>query len=255
LCLQLPILAPKLIDLLLQRGEASDGLSMHALPVASLLSEFEIVTPQSSHFGTQRSNFLAELRDQSCQRRALIDIRHGIEEESFHDLLVLESGGRRWTEQLEQNAENRTAWTKLYRRQITGREKQDSPRQEGLIPIGFTRRILVAYRSVSLFCIYPSLLSAPMIEDQLVESLEQNRIAEEQQRPEVHGVLFPALYNVLVNAACVFFAKDDARPLALASSLGTAQEAKEPFARLPLRADVDSTLRLVLDYRDHIQQW
>jgi hypothetical protein len=82
---------------------------MHALPVARLLSEFEILTPQSSHFGTQRSNFVAELRDQPCQRRALIDIRHGIEEESFHDLLVLASSGRRWTEQLEQNAESTTA--------------------------------------------------------------------------------------------------------------------------------------------------
>jgi hypothetical protein len=109
LCLQLPILAPKLFDLLFQGGDASDGLSMHALPVARLLSEFEIVTPQSSHFSPQGSNFLAELRDQPGQRRALIGIRHGIAEEFLHDLLVLASSGRRWTEQLEQNAESTTA--------------------------------------------------------------------------------------------------------------------------------------------------
>jgi len=77
-------------------------------------ARIEILTPPSSHLGTQRSDFLAELRDQPGQRRALVGIRHGIEEESFHELLVLASSWRRWTEQLERNAESTTGWTKLY---------------------------------------------------------------------------------------------------------------------------------------------
>jgi hypothetical protein len=43
--LQLAILAPQLFDFLLQRGNASAGLDMHALPVARLLPQFEILAP------------------------------------------------------------------------------------------------------------------------------------------------------------------------------------------------------------------
>jgi hypothetical protein len=104
--------------------------------------------------------------------------------------------------------------------------------------------------------IHPWLLFAPMIEDQLVESLEQNRIAEEQQWPDALTVLSPSLYYVLIDATqvSILLAKDDALPLALAGNLGTAREPKELFARLRLYADVDSTLRLVFEYRNDIQR-
>jgi hypothetical protein len=62
--LQLPLLTLELFDFLFQRGDAPDGLGVHALPVAGLLAQFAILTPQASHLGTQGSNFLAALRDQ-----------------------------------------------------------------------------------------------------------------------------------------------------------------------------------------------
>ena len=89
--LQLPILAAKLFDFLFQCGDASAGLSMHALPVACLLPQFKILTPQSGDLGTQGSDFLAELGNQLERRRQAIGICNRFEEESFHDSLVLAS--------------------------------------------------------------------------------------------------------------------------------------------------------------------
>ena len=91
--LQLPLLTPELFDFLFQRGDASDGLGMHALPVAGLLTQFETLTPQSSHLGTQGNHFLAALGDQLQRCSQATGICDRFEEKSFHDLLVLVSNG------------------------------------------------------------------------------------------------------------------------------------------------------------------
>jgi hypothetical protein len=87
--LQLPILTPELFDVLFQRSDTPAGLGMHALPVARLLPQFEILAPQPGHLGTQRSDFLAALRDQPQGRSQAVDICARFEEDFFHDLLVL----------------------------------------------------------------------------------------------------------------------------------------------------------------------
>jgi len=49
--LELAFLAFELFDLLLQRGDASEGIAMARLPVSGLLSEFEVLTLQAIDFG------------------------------------------------------------------------------------------------------------------------------------------------------------------------------------------------------------
>src|SRR3954465_5356279 len=49
--LELAFLAFQLFDLLLQRGDAVEGIAMARLPVSGLLSEFEVLTLQAIDFG------------------------------------------------------------------------------------------------------------------------------------------------------------------------------------------------------------
>jgi hypothetical protein len=49
--LELAFLAFELFDLLLQRGDAAEGMAMTMLPISGLLAEFEILTLQAIDFG------------------------------------------------------------------------------------------------------------------------------------------------------------------------------------------------------------
>jgi hypothetical protein len=49
--LKLALLAFELFDLLLQRGDAVEGIAMARLPISGLLTEFEVVALQAIDFG------------------------------------------------------------------------------------------------------------------------------------------------------------------------------------------------------------
>jgi hypothetical protein len=49
--LELALLAFELFDLLLQRGDAVEGIAMTRLPISGLLTEFEVLAPQAIDFG------------------------------------------------------------------------------------------------------------------------------------------------------------------------------------------------------------
>jgi hypothetical protein len=49
--LELALLAFQLFDLLLQRGDAVEGIAMARLPISGLLTEFEVVALQAIDFG------------------------------------------------------------------------------------------------------------------------------------------------------------------------------------------------------------
>jgi hypothetical protein len=49
--LELALLAFELFDLLLQRGDAVEGIAMARLPISGLLTKFEVVALQAIDFG------------------------------------------------------------------------------------------------------------------------------------------------------------------------------------------------------------
>jgi hypothetical protein len=99
--LQLAIFAPEILVLLFQGRDASHGISMPALPIPGLLAQFEVFTPQTGHFGTQLSQFLAEERKLLCHRRPHVNIETGIQKQVFHDLAVLPKTPEGWEGQLD----------------------------------------------------------------------------------------------------------------------------------------------------------
>jgi hypothetical protein len=49
--LELAVLTFELFDLLLQRGDAVEGIAMPRLPISGLLAEFEVLALQAIDFG------------------------------------------------------------------------------------------------------------------------------------------------------------------------------------------------------------
>src|SRR5207245_8907261 len=58
--LQFPVLATEVFDFGFQLRDAPARLSMHALPVTGLLTQFEILAPHPCHFSTYLSNLVTE---------------------------------------------------------------------------------------------------------------------------------------------------------------------------------------------------
>jgi hypothetical protein len=77
------------------------GIRMPALPIPSLLPQFEVFTPQTSHLGTQLSQFLAEERKRLRDRRPDVQFETGFQKQVFHDLAFLPTTPTRWKGQLE----------------------------------------------------------------------------------------------------------------------------------------------------------
>ena len=57
--LELAFFAFEVFDVLLQRGDAAQGIAMTALPISRLLTQFEVLALQGLDFGTQPGHFLA----------------------------------------------------------------------------------------------------------------------------------------------------------------------------------------------------
>src|SRR5207245_3424953 len=62
--LQLANLTAKLFVLLFQRRHTPHGIGVSALPIPGLLPQFQLLTPQTSHFGAQLIHFRQKPRDQ-----------------------------------------------------------------------------------------------------------------------------------------------------------------------------------------------
>jgi hypothetical protein len=67
--LELAFLAFELFDLLLQRGDAVEGIAMTRLPISDLLTEFEILALQAMDSSAELANFAAQVLHQSHQIR------------------------------------------------------------------------------------------------------------------------------------------------------------------------------------------
>ena len=87
--LELADFAAEKLDFLVHFVQALDGSSMHALPIASLLPEFEILPLQACHLGTQ----LVIFRQQPCRRdRRFTDpLQRGCDKHAIHDMPVVPS--------------------------------------------------------------------------------------------------------------------------------------------------------------------
>ncbi len=75
--LELAILTFELFDLLLQRGDAVEGIAMTRLPISDLLTEFEILTLQAMDSSVEHANFPAHVLHQSHQIRGGVARAHG----------------------------------------------------------------------------------------------------------------------------------------------------------------------------------
>ena len=62
--LELAFFTFELFDLLLQCGDASEGIAMATLPISDLLAEFEVLAFQALDFGAEVSDFLVQSRHQ-----------------------------------------------------------------------------------------------------------------------------------------------------------------------------------------------
>jgi hypothetical protein len=62
--LELAFLALEVFDVLLQRGDAAQGIPMTTLPISRLLTQFEVLALQGLDVGTQRGYFLAQVLHQ-----------------------------------------------------------------------------------------------------------------------------------------------------------------------------------------------
>jgi hypothetical protein len=67
--LKLALLAFELFDLLLQRGDAVEGIAMARLPISDLLTESEILALQAMDSSAELANFPAHVLHQSDQIR------------------------------------------------------------------------------------------------------------------------------------------------------------------------------------------
>jgi len=67
--LELAFLALEVFDLLLQCGDAVEGIAMTRLPISGLLTEFEVLALQAIDFGVERADLSAQVLHQSDQRR------------------------------------------------------------------------------------------------------------------------------------------------------------------------------------------
>ena len=67
--LEWAFLAFEWFDLLLQRGDAVEGIAMTRLPISDLLTEFEILALQARDASAERANFPAHVLHQSNQIR------------------------------------------------------------------------------------------------------------------------------------------------------------------------------------------
>src|SRR5262249_217081 len=67
--LELAFLAFELFDLLLQRGDAIEGIAMTRLPISDLLTEFEILALQAMDSSAEFAHFPAHVLHQSDQIR------------------------------------------------------------------------------------------------------------------------------------------------------------------------------------------
>ena len=65
--LELAFLAFELFDLLLQRGDAVEGIAMTRLPISDLLTEFEILALQAMDSSAELANFPAHVLHQSIR--------------------------------------------------------------------------------------------------------------------------------------------------------------------------------------------
>jgi hypothetical protein len=63
--LELALLAFQLFDLLLQRGDAVEGIAMTGLPISRLLAELEILALQAMDSSAELVKFAAQVLDQS----------------------------------------------------------------------------------------------------------------------------------------------------------------------------------------------
>src|SRR5262249_40601972 len=115
---ELAVLPAQLIDFLFQLSQAPAGLGVHGLPVAGLLPQFQILPAQPGDFRTQRLHVLVKAREQRHRRRQGVRVRARVDEQPFHDRIVLGKRRGGWTEQLEREGTNTTGWTNLYRRRV-----------------------------------------------------------------------------------------------------------------------------------------
>jgi hypothetical protein len=67
--LELTFFAFKLYDLLLQGGDAVEGVAMARLPISGLLTEFEVLALQAIDFGMELAHLSAQVLHQSGRRR------------------------------------------------------------------------------------------------------------------------------------------------------------------------------------------
>src|SRR5262249_28323950 len=70
--LELAFLAFQLLDLLLQRGDAVEGIAMTRLPITDLLTEFEILALQAMDSSADLANFPVQVLHQSDQIRGRV---------------------------------------------------------------------------------------------------------------------------------------------------------------------------------------
>ena len=76
--LELAILAFQWFDLLLQRGDAVEGIAMTRLPISDLLTEFEVLALQAIDFGVELAHLSAQVLHPSHQRRGGVARANGI---------------------------------------------------------------------------------------------------------------------------------------------------------------------------------
>ena len=70
--LELAFLAFEVFDLLLQRGDAVEGIAMTRLPITDLLTEFEILALQAMDSSADLANFPVQVLHQSDQIRGRV---------------------------------------------------------------------------------------------------------------------------------------------------------------------------------------
>jgi len=83
--LELAFLAFELFNLLLQAGDAVQGIAMTTLPISDLLTEFEVLALQALDLGTQRGHVLAEILHQGDQLRDGVTPARDLNQLAVHD--------------------------------------------------------------------------------------------------------------------------------------------------------------------------
>jgi len=94
--LELAFFAFELFDLLLQTGDAAQGIAMTTLPISDLLTEFEVLALQALDLGTQGGHVLAEIHHQSDQLRDGVTRATDLNQLAVHDHHALSEQPERW---------------------------------------------------------------------------------------------------------------------------------------------------------------